>query len=167
VTLFFLHKGLLSDNSQKNHLYQAFRELGRVVRTVFLLEYISDTGLRRKITAYTNVVEGYNGFLDWIFFDKEGIITENDPEEQGKRIKYLDLVASAVILHNTVDVSLVVQELSAKGMKINRSLLATLSPYLTRHLRRYGEFVIDLQSIPSPLEEAISIQIDLDEQNPV
>jgi TnpA family transposase len=157
----------LGSYSQKNRLYQAFRELGRVVRTVFLLEYISDTGLRRKITACTNIVEGYNGFLDWIFFGKEGIITENDPEEQEKRIKYLDLVASAVILHNAVDVSLVVQELSAEGMKIDRSLLATLSPYLTRHLRRYGEFVIDLQSIPSPLEEAISIQIDLDEQNPV
>jgi hypothetical protein len=137
------------------------------VRTVFLLEYISDTGLRREITACTNIVEGYNRFLDWIFFGKEGVITENDPEEQEKQIKYLDLVASAVILHNAVDVSLVVQELSSEGMEIDRSLLSTLSPYLTRHLRRYGEFVIDLQSIPSPLEEAISIPIDTDEQNQV
>jgi TnpA family transposase len=157
----------LGSYSHKNRLYQAFRELGRVVRTVFLLEYISDTGLRRKITACTNIVEGYNGFLDWIFFGKAGIITENDPEEQEKRIKYLDLVASAVILHNAVDVSLVVQELSAEGMKIDRSLLATLSPYLTRHLRRYGEFVIDLQSIPSPLQGAISILIDDAEPDPV
>jgi TnpA family transposase len=157
----------LGSYSQKNRLYQAFRELGRVVRTVFLLEYISDTGLRREITACTNIVEGYNRFLDWIFFGKEGVITENDPEEQEKQIKYLDLVASAVILHNAVDVSLVVQELSSEGMEIDRSLLSTLSPYLTRHLRRYGEFVIDLQSIPSPLEEAISIPIDTDEQNQV
>jgi TnpA family transposase len=102
----------LGSYSHKNRLYQAFRELGRVVRTVFLLEYISDTGLRRKITACTNIVEGYNGFLDWIFFGKAGIITENDPEEQEKRIKYLDLVASAVILHNAVDVSLVVRNCS-------------------------------------------------------
>jgi len=33
--------------------------------------------------------------LDWLFFGKDGIITENDPEEQEKRVKYLDLVASA------------------------------------------------------------------------
>ncbi|MBH8605906.1 Tn3 family transposase, partial [Thermoactinomyces sp. CICC 10522] len=32
----------LSNDSRKNRLYKAFRELGRVVRTVFLLEYISD-----------------------------------------------------------------------------------------------------------------------------
>ena len=88
----------LGSYSRKNRLYQAFRELGRVVRTVFLLEYISDRGLRREITACTNIVEGYNHFLDWIFFGKEGIIAENDPEQQEKRVKYLDLVASAVIL---------------------------------------------------------------------
>jgi len=32
--------------------------------------------------------------LDWLFFGKDGIITENDPEKE-KRVKYLDLVASA------------------------------------------------------------------------
>jgi TnpA family transposase len=149
----------LGSYSHKNRLYKAFRELGRVIRTVFLLEYISDRSLRQEITACTNVVEGYNHFLDWIFFGKQGIITENDPEEQEKRIKYLDLVASAVILHNAVDISLVIQELNAEGVKIDRSMLATLSPYLTRHLKRYGDFVIDLQSVPDPLEKAISIPV--------
>ncbi|WP_200816799.1 Tn3 family transposase [Planktothrix sp. PCC 11201] len=36
------------------------------------------------------------------------MITENDPSEQEKRVKYLDLVASAVILQNAVDIYLVV-----------------------------------------------------------
>lgn len=35
----------LGNYSQKNKLYQAFRELGRVVRTVFLLQFISDIDL--------------------------------------------------------------------------------------------------------------------------
>ena len=38
-------------------------------------------------------------------------------------------------------------------------MLATLSPYLTGHLKRYGDFVIDLQSIPAPLEGAIRLPI--------
>jgi len=150
----------LGSYSRKNRLYQAFRELGRVVRTVFLLEYISDRGLRREITACTNIVEGYNHFLDWIFFGKEGVITENDPEEQEKRLKYLDLVANAVILHNAVDLSMVIQQLKTEGFKFDRSMLATLSPYLTRHLKRYGDFVIDLTSIPFPLKGAILIPLD-------
>ncbi|EEL03039.1 putative transposase [Bacillus mycoides NBRC 101238 = DSM 11821] len=36
----------LSSNSKKNRLYQAFRKLGRVIRTIFLLQYISDMKLQ-------------------------------------------------------------------------------------------------------------------------
>ena len=71
----------------------------------------------------------------------------------------LDLVASAVILHNAVDLSLTIQQLSAEGVRIDRQMLASLSPYLTRHLKRYGNFVIDLQTIPMPLEGAIFIPL--------
>jgi DNA-binding CsgD family transcriptional regulator len=52
----------LGNYSRKNRLYQAFRELGCVVRTVFLLQYISDPELREGITAVQNKVEAYNGF---------------------------------------------------------------------------------------------------------
>lgn len=68
-------------------LYQAFRELGR---TVFLLQYISDIQLREQITANTNKVGAYNGFSKWVFFGGEGILAVNDPEEQEKRIQYLE-----------------------------------------------------------------------------
>lgn len=47
--------------------------------------------MRQEITACTNKD---NHFLDWLFFGKDGIITENDPEEQEKRLKDLDLVVS-------------------------------------------------------------------------
>lgn len=44
----------LGTASRKNKLYFAFRELGRVVRTEFLLRYISDLELRKTIQAATN-----------------------------------------------------------------------------------------------------------------
>jgi TnpA family transposase len=153
----------LGTKSRKNRLYQAFQALGQVVRTLFLLQYISDQALRQEITACTNVVEGYHYFLDWIFFGKQGVITEHDPEEQEKRLKYLDLVASAVILQNTVDISYAIRALSEEGYPLKRSLLATLSPYLTRHLKRYGDYVVDLGNIPQPLEGAITLPIDIAE----
>ena len=149
----------LNTYSRKNRIYQAFKALGQVIRTLFLLKYISDRKLRREITACTNKVEGYNHFLDWLFFGKDGIITENDPEEQEKRLKYLDLVASAVILQNTIDLSLAVQELSASGYQINQNQLAILSPYMTNHIKRYGDYVVDWHNLPNPWEQAISLPI--------
>jgi TnpA family transposase len=151
----------LGSNSRKNRLYQAFQALGQVVRTLFLLQYISDRALRQEITACTNIVEGYHNFLDWLFFGKQGVITDHDPEEQEKRLKYLDLVASAVIFQNTVDISTAVRSLVEEGHQVDRELLATLSPYLTRHLKRYGDYVVDLTTIPEALDLAVSLPIDL------
>jgi len=60
----------LNSSSRKNKLYFGFRELGRVVRTIFLLRYLSDGELRRTIQAATNKSERFNsvravGLIRW------------------------------------------------------------------------------------------------------
>lgn len=149
----------LGNYSRKNRLYQAFRELGRVIRTVFLLQYITDIQLREQITASTNKVEAYNGFSKWFFFGGEGVISENDPEEQEKRIKYNDLVANAVIFQNVVDMTYALRGLKQEGYEIQREDVAALSPYLTRHIKRFGDYVIDLGNAPQPLEEGLPLPL--------
>lgn len=54
----------LNNYSHKNKLYLAFKELGNVIRTIFLLEYISNIEMRQQITSSTNKAESYNGFLN-------------------------------------------------------------------------------------------------------
>ena len=117
--------------------------------------------MRREVNACTNIVESYHHFLDWLFFGKDGVITDNDPVEQEKRLKYLDLVASAVILQNTVDMTGVIRSLSAEGFKITRRMLATMSPYINRNLKRYGDYVVDLKNIAQPFEGAINLPIGI------
>ena len=68
-------------------LYRAFRELGRVERTLFLLEFISDPSMRQHIRAETTKVENYHQFTDWIAFGGP-VLRSGDPVEQEKRIKY-------------------------------------------------------------------------------
>lgn len=138
----------LGNYSRRNRLYRAFRELGRVIRTIFLLRYISDEDLRWQITATTNKIESYHRFIEWIFFGAHGVIRHNDPLEMEKRIKYNDLVASALIVLNVVDMTGILRELDTEEFIINRDTLATLSPYWTEHIRRFGDFVIDLETLP-------------------
>ncbi|MFI0264272.1 Tn3 family transposase [Streptomyces sp. NPDC017056] len=45
--------------------YAAFREVGRVIRTVQLLRYLTDALLRRRLTAATNKVESFNRFGEY------------------------------------------------------------------------------------------------------
>ncbi len=86
----------LGSHNRKNKLYRAFRELGRVVRTLFLLRYISEADLRQSIRAETTKIESYNDFLDWIAFGGQ-IIKSGDPVEQAKQIKYMNLVFRHVL----------------------------------------------------------------------
>ena len=143
----------LGNYSRKNRLYQAFQELGRVIRTVFLLQYISDMKLRQQITAATNIVEAYNGFSKWFFFGGFGVIANNDPVEQEKIIKYNDLVANAVIFQNVVDLTDVLRDLLKAGHLINREDVAALSPYMTSHIRRFGDYLIDMEAVPNLLDD--------------
>jgi TnpA family transposase len=149
----------LGNYSRKNRLYQAFRELGRVVRTVFLLQFVSDPELRESITAAQNKVEAYNGFAKWVFFGGEGVIAQNDPDAQEKAIKYNDLVATAAVFQNVVDMSVGLRNMIEEGFPVTREDVATLSPYITRNIKRFGEYVIDLGEVPEPLEGALALAI--------
>lgn len=42
--------------------------------------------------------------------------------------------------------------------------LATLSSYLTGHLKRYGDYIVDFDNLPQPLETAIVISIESETQ---
>jgi len=95
----------LGTYSRKNRLYLAFQELGRVIRTIFLTEYLSNLQLREIITDTTNKVEAYNALSDWVCFGSNTIVASNDPDEMEKAIKYNLLVSNCLIMQNMVDLT--------------------------------------------------------------
>ncbi|WP_331720547.1 Tn3 family transposase (plasmid) [Streptomyces sp. NBC_00161] len=130
----------LRSGSRRNATYTAFREVGKVIRTVQLLRYLSDAPLRARVTAATNKVEAFNGFSDWVRFGQHGTVAANDPVEQEKDVKFTSLLANLVIFHNTLDIADVVRELQAEGRLVDPLDLAQVSPYLTQHIKRFGKY---------------------------
>jgi TnpA family transposase len=143
--------------SRKNKLYFSFRELGRVIRTMFLLNYINDVELRRSVHAATNKSEEFNNFVKWLFFGGEGIIAENLRHEQRKVIKYSQLVANMVILHNVQWMSRKLKELQSRGYQVGEPVLKALSPYRTTHINRYGDYTLDLSRPVEPIDYKIKL----------
>ena len=133
----------LRSNSRKNRIYKVFREVGRSVRTVALLRYLADPQLRARITAATNKVESYNGFSHWLAFGNNGVLADNDPDEQEKLIKLNTLLANLVIFHNALDIMDVVRKLVAEGWLITADQLGAMSPYLRGHISRFGAYATD------------------------
>lgn len=142
----------LGTYSRKNKLYWAFRELGKAVRTLFLLRYIDDVEVRKTIHAATNKSEEFNGFVKWAFFGGEGIIAENVQHEQRKIVRYNQLVANLVILHNVEQMTRVLAELRQDGADISPEVLAGLSPYRTSHINRFGDYTLDLKREVAPID---------------
>lgn len=134
----------LGTYSRKNKLYSAFAELGRVTRTIFLLNYISDSELRSTITAATNKSEQFNDFIKWIRFGANGVIQENDRDEQRKLIKYNHLVANCVILHNVCNLTRLLSQLATKGQTFDEATIGQISPYIREHINRFGDYVLNM-----------------------
>jgi TnpA family transposase len=140
----------LGSHNRQNRLYRAFRELGRVVRTRFLLRFVSDGELRQSIRAETTKIESYNDFLDWVGFGGP-VLKSGDPVEQLKQVKYMDLVANAIMLHNVVDLTEVLSTMVAEGLTVTKALVARLSPYMRDHIRRFGQYALDMDELPPAL----------------
>ena len=149
----------LGTYSRKNRLYLAMRELGYAVRTGFLLQYLSDIDLRKTIHGATNKSEAFNQFTKWLFFGGEGVIGENDRDAQRKIVKYNHLVANLLIFHNVVRMTKIIRELLAEGYPITDAVLAALSPYQTAHVNRFGQYTLDLDREPGPIEYEVSLHI--------
>jgi TnpA family transposase len=150
----------LTTYSRKNRLYQAFHALGTVVRTIFLLKFISDVKLREVIHRSTNKAEQYHAFEDWITFAFRGVIFDNVYEEQEKRIKYTGLIANCVMLDNTIEISAALNALAKEGCIPTIEELAALSPYQTRHIKRFGNYELDLSAVPEPVADDLTFELE-------
>ncbi len=143
----------LATYSRKNRLYFAFRELGRVIRTDFLLRYLGSIELRRAIGAATNKSELFNRYAQWVAFGSSGLTTAATRDEQRKMVKYNHLIANLLIFHTAIGMMRALDEIAADehGAAITPEALAGTSPYLNEHLNRFGSYELDLSKPPVPL----------------
>src|SRR3982751_5694001 len=141
----------LGTYNRRSLLYRAFREIGRVERTLFLLRFIADAETRRTIRAETTKIEAFNDSLDWISFGGP-VIKSGDPVEQEKQLKYASLVANAVMLSNVADMTSALSTMDGDGHPVTPALVGCLSPYTREHIRRFGQYVLDMADLPPPLD---------------
>jgi Tn3 transposase DDE domain len=139
----------LGNQSRRNRIYRAFRELGRAVRTIVLLRFLSEPELREGITAITSRVEAFHGFARWLMFGG-GVLAGNDPSHHEKIVKFNELLASCAIYSTTVDLTRAASTLTADGWHIDPGDLATITPYITTAIRRFGDWVLNLTARRDP-----------------
>jgi TnpA family transposase len=85
-----------------NGLTLALREIGRIERTLFMLDWLELPGLRRQATAELNKGEARNALARAVCFHRLGRLRDRAAEAQQYRASGLALVTAAIALWNTV-----------------------------------------------------------------
>jgi len=96
-------------------------------------------------------VEAYNGLCDWTSFGGIELVTSNDDTEMEKAVKYNDIINNSIMLQNVIDMGEIINQLIQEGMVITKKDIAGLSPYIVGHLKRFGDYVIDLDGVPNKI----------------
>jgi TnpA family transposase len=126
---------------KQNALAKTLREIGRLERTLFTLDWISDPALRRRTNAGLNKGEARNALARAVFFHRLGEIRDRAFENQRYRASGLNLAVAAIVLWNTVYLGRAVDELRAQGEVISDLLLSHIAPLGWEHITFNGDYV--------------------------
>ena len=132
----------LGSYARQNSLATALREMGRIEKTIFLLEYIMDKSLRRRIQRGLNKGEAMNALARAIFFGKRGELRERELQDQLQRASALNILINAICVWNTRYLQKAVETLRQEG-EFDESLLKHISPLRWQHINFLGEYSFD------------------------
>ena len=126
---------------RQNGLALALREIGRIERTLFMLDWFELPGLRRQATVELNKGEARNALARAVCFHRLGRLRDRTAAAQQYRASGLTLVTAAIALWNTVYLSRALDELRRRGEIIPDSLLAHLAPVGWQHINLTGDYL--------------------------
>jgi TnpA family transposase len=125
---------------RQNGVAAALRELGRLERTLFTLDWVEDPELRRETGQELNKGESRNSLARAVFIHRLGEIRDRTYENQQHRASGLNLIVTAIILWNTRYLERAVATLR-QTEDVPDHLLAHLSPLGWEHINLTGDYI--------------------------
>lgn len=138
--------GKIGSYSRQNALATSLREMGRIEKTIFILDYITNESLRRRIQRGLNKGEAMNGLARAIFFGKRGEFRERELQDQLQRASALNILINAISIWNTTYLQKAIDHLKQSD-DFDESLLKHISPLGWEHINLLGEYHFDVKNI--------------------
>ena len=131
----------LTSYSKQHKLYRAIKELGKIIKTDFLLNYIDDVHLRQRIEKQLNKVEASNKFSKAVFFGNNNEFTVSTVEEQNIANNSKRLIQNSIILWNYMYITKKIEQSKTQEEKDEiRKALKSSSIVHWSHINFYGEY---------------------------
>ena len=130
----------LLKSDKPSSLAKAIIEVGRINKTLYLLNYIDDEDYRRRILTQLNRGEGRHSVARVICHGQRGEIRKRYREGQEDQLGALGLVTNAVVLWNTIYMDAARDFLKQKSNLIREEDEARLSPLQYGHINVLGHY---------------------------
>ncbi len=134
----------LQTNDRPTRLARALQELGRLVKTLYLLRYIDDEAYRRRILTQLNRHEGRHRLARAVFHGKRGELRQRYREGQEDQLGALGLVVNVAVLWNTIYMDAALNRLQVEGYEAQPGDVARLSPLGHGHVNMLGRYAFTL-----------------------
>ena len=134
---------------RQNGLAVALREIGRLERTLFTLDWLRSSDLRRRANAGLNKGEARNALARAVFFHRLGELRDRSFDNQAYRASGLNLLVAAIILWNTRYLQAAFDALHARGAVVTPELVRHVAPLGWEHIGLTGDYVWAADAQPS------------------
>lgn len=133
----------LNSFSRKNHFYRANREMGRIFKTEFILQFLSDPATRQRVRRGLLKGEEIHALGRQVAYGKQGVLTARDMEGQRTTSSCLTLIIACIIYWQAKEINRVALEEDAEGAGVDLSLVEHISPIGWENIILYGEYVLN------------------------
>ena len=125
---------------RQHELAVALREIGRVERTLFIVEWLLDANMQRRAQIGLNKGEAHHALKNALRIGRQGEIRDRSAEGQHFRMAGLNLLAAIIIYWNTKHLGQAVTNRRRAGLDCSPGLLAHISPLGWAHILLTGEY---------------------------
>ncbi|OAH48023.1 transposase [Sphingobium yanoikuyae] len=133
----------LAAYERQNQLDVALQEIGKIERTLFMLDWLENPDLRRRCHAGLNNSEQRHALTQAIYTFRQGRIIDRSHEAQQYRASGLNLVIAAIVYWNTIYMADGAQHLRSAAAPVPDDLLVHTSPVGWEHIAFSGDFLWD------------------------
>lgn len=130
----------LASYPRQNDLAVALREVGRVERTLFMMDWVLNTDMQHRVQIGLNKGEAHHALKNALRIGRQGEIRDRTAEGQHYRMAALNLMAAIVIYWNTARLGEAVVLRQDAGLPVPPELLAHTSPLGWAHILLTGEY---------------------------
>ena len=146
----------LNSYAVHNPLYRALGELGKLVRTNFILRYIDDEGVRHQIHQQQEKMESAHALSRAVTYGNNGVLQYANQEKLQTLEGCKRLIINSIICWNYLYMDRLLLQATQSERSVLQQVLPRTSPVSWQHINFHGEFTLDEDLVRDPLEESLA-----------